>query len=42
MAAAAILGGYLGARLALVIRRSYTKWFIAAIDPGLAAYLSHR
>ena len=42
MSAAAILGGYLGARLALVIRRSYTKWFIAAIDPGLAASLSHR
>ena len=38
MTAAAILGGYLGARLALVIRPSYTKWFIAAIGLGLASY----
>jgi uncharacterized membrane protein YfcA len=38
MAAAAILGGYLGARLALVIRPCHTKWLIAAIGFGLAAY----
>jgi uncharacterized membrane protein YfcA len=38
MAAAAIVGGYLGARLALVIRPRYTKWFICAIGLGLAAY----
>jgi uncharacterized membrane protein YfcA len=38
MAAAAILGGYLGARLALVIQPRYTKWLIAAIGLGLAAY----
>jgi uncharacterized protein len=38
MAVAAILGGYLGARLALVIRPHYTKWLISAIGLGLAAY----
>jgi uncharacterized membrane protein YfcA len=38
MAAAAILGGYLGARLALVIQPHYTKWLISAIGLGLAAY----
>ena len=38
MSAAAILGGYLGARLALVIRPRYTKWLISAIGLGLAAY----
>jgi uncharacterized membrane protein YfcA len=38
MAATAILGGYLGARLALVIRPRYTKWLISAIGLGLAAY----
>jgi uncharacterized membrane protein YfcA len=38
MAAAAILGGYLGARLALGIRPRYTKWLISAIGLGLAAY----
>jgi uncharacterized membrane protein YfcA len=38
MAAAAILGGYLGARLALVIRPRYTKWLISAIGLGLAVY----
>jgi uncharacterized membrane protein YfcA len=38
MAAAAILGGYLGARLALVIQPRYTKWLISAIGLGLAAY----
>jgi uncharacterized membrane protein YfcA len=38
MAAAAILGGYLGARLALVIRPRHTKWLIAAAGVGLAAY----
>jgi uncharacterized membrane protein YfcA len=38
MAAAAILGGYLGARLALVIQPRHTKWLISAIGLGLAAY----
>jgi uncharacterized membrane protein YfcA len=38
MTAAAILGGYLGARLALVIQPRYTKWLISAIGLGLAAY----
>jgi hypothetical protein len=38
MAAAAILGGYLGARLALVIRPRHTKWLISAVGLGLAAY----
>jgi uncharacterized membrane protein YfcA len=37
-AAAAILGGYLGARLALVIQPRHTKWFISAIGLGLAGY----
>jgi uncharacterized protein len=37
-AAAAIVGGYLGARLALVIQPRYTKWLICAIGLGLAAY----
>jgi uncharacterized membrane protein YfcA len=37
MAAAAVLGGYLGARPALVIRPRHTKWLITAIDLGLAA-----
>jgi uncharacterized membrane protein YfcA len=38
MAMAAILGGYLGARLALVIQPRHTKWLISAIGLGLAAY----
>jgi uncharacterized membrane protein YfcA len=38
MAAAAILGGYLGARLALVVRPRHTKWLISAIGLGLAVY----
>jgi uncharacterized protein len=38
MAAAAVLGGYLGARLGLTIRPRYTKWLISAIGLGLAAY----
>jgi uncharacterized membrane protein YfcA len=38
MAAATILGGYLGARMALIIRPRYTKWLISAIGLGLAAY----
>jgi uncharacterized membrane protein YfcA len=38
MTAAAILGGYLGARLALVIRPRHTKWLICVIGFGLAAY----
>jgi uncharacterized membrane protein YfcA len=42
MAAAAILGGFLGARLALVIRPRHTKWLITAIGLGLAAYFFTR
>jgi uncharacterized membrane protein YfcA len=38
MAVAAIVGGYLGARLALVIKPRYTKWLISAVGLGLAAY----
>jgi uncharacterized membrane protein YfcA len=38
MAVAAILGGYLGARLALVIQPRHTKWLISAVGLGLAAY----
>ena len=38
MAAAAILGGYLGARLALVIQPRHTKLLISTIGLGLAAY----
>ncbi len=38
MAMVAILGGYLGARLALAIRPRYQKWLISAIGLGLAAY----
>ena len=38
MAVAAILGGYLGARLALVIPPRHTKWLISAVGLGLAAY----
>ena len=38
MAVAAILGGYLGARMALVIQPRRTKWLISAIGLGLAAY----
>jgi uncharacterized membrane protein YfcA len=38
MAAAAIAGGYLGARLSLVVRPRYTKMLISAIGLGLAAY----
>jgi uncharacterized membrane protein YfcA len=38
MAAAAILGGYLGARLALDIQPRHTKGLIAVIGLGLAAY----
>jgi uncharacterized membrane protein YfcA len=38
MTVATILGGYFGARLALVIQPLYTKWLIAAIGLGLAAY----
>ena len=38
MTVAAILGGYLGARMALVIQPRRTKWFISAIGLGLAAY----
>ena len=38
MAAVAILGGYLGARLALVIQPRHTKGLIAVIGLGLAAY----
>jgi uncharacterized membrane protein YfcA len=38
MAVAAILGGFLGARLALVIPPRHTKWLISAVSLGLAAY----
>jgi uncharacterized membrane protein YfcA len=38
MAAAAILGGYVGARVALVIQPRYTKWLISAIGLGVASY----
>jgi uncharacterized membrane protein YfcA len=38
MAAAAILGGYFGARMALVIPPRYMKWLISAAGLGLAAY----
>jgi uncharacterized membrane protein YfcA len=38
MAAAAILGGYLGARLALVIQPRHTKLLISAIGLGLTTY----
>jgi len=38
MMVAAILGGYLGARLALVIQPRHMKWFISTIGLGLAAY----
>ena len=39
MTAAAILGGYLGARLALVIPPRYAKWLISAVGLGLTADL---
>jgi uncharacterized membrane protein YfcA len=42
MAGAAIVGGYLGARLALVTRPRYTKGLIAAIGLGLAVYFFRR
>ena len=43
MAATAIVGGYLGARLALVIPPRHTKWLISVLGLGLAAYsLSHK
>jgi uncharacterized membrane protein YfcA len=38
MMAAAILGGYLGARLALVIKPRHTRLLISAIGLCLAAY----
>jgi uncharacterized membrane protein YfcA len=38
MMVAAILGGYLGARLALVVQPRHTKLLISAIGLGLAAY----
>jgi hypothetical protein len=38
MAAAAILGGYFSARLALVIQPRYTKCLISAVGLGLADY----
>jgi uncharacterized membrane protein YfcA len=38
MMAAAVLGGYLGARLALVIEPRHTKLLISAIGLCLAAY----
>jgi len=38
MAVAAIIGGYLGARLALRIRPRYVRWAVIAIGFGLAGY----
>src|SRR5262245_45862684 len=38
MMAAAIIGGYFGARLALRIRPIYVRWIVIAIGFGLAAY----
>jgi uncharacterized membrane protein YfcA len=38
LAVAAVLGGYLGARLALVIRPRHTKGLISAVGLGLAAH----
>ena len=38
MMAAAILGGYLGARLALVVQPRHTKLLVSVIGLGLAAY----
>src|SRR5262245_59375331 len=38
MAAAAVVGGYLGARMALVMQPRYTKLLISAVGLALAAY----
>jgi uncharacterized membrane protein YfcA len=35
---AAIVGGYFGARLALVVQPRHTKMLVSAIGLGLAAY----
>lgn len=38
MACAAIIGGYVGARLSLRLRPIYVRWIVIAIGFGLAAY----
>ena len=38
MAVAAIVGGYLGARLALLVRPVFVRWIVIGIGFGLAAY----
>ncbi len=38
MAASAIAGGYLGARVARRIRPQFVRWFVVAIGLGLSAY----
>jgi hypothetical protein len=38
MAVAAILGGYLGAHLALRIKPRYVRWAVIGIGFGLAVY----
>ncbi len=42
MAAAAILGGYLGARVARRVRPSVMRWVIIAIGLGLSIYFFHK
>jgi len=37
MAVAAVVGGYLGARLALRVKPRYVRWIVIAIGFGLAA-----
>jgi uncharacterized membrane protein YfcA len=38
MAASAIVGGYLGARLARLVQPNLVRWFIVAVGLGLAGY----
>jgi hypothetical protein len=42
MAVSAVLGGYLGARVARRIRPQIVRWFIIAIGLGLAGYYFYR
>jgi hypothetical protein len=42
MAVSAILGGYLGARVARRIRPQIVRWFIIAIGLSLAGYYFYR
>ena len=42
MAAAAIVGGYVGARLARTLKPSAVRWIVIAIGFGLAAYYFYR